>query len=118
MDELRFDYKVAEEVAKRLATFFEGLPEEGVRAALEELIDDYTGATFGVTVMNELRKVKLPGNGQCITTQTLAKGRAVLISAYGFKVINQTECGKCKGYFLSLDENSKGDFQRERATIG
>lgn len=118
MDELRFDYKVAEEVGKRLAVFFEGLPEENVRAALEELIDDYCQATFGTSVVQEMRKVKLPANGQCITIQTLAEGRALLVSSYGFKLLRESQCGKCKGYTLTLDERSKQDFNKARELEG
>lgn len=109
MDKLRFDYPVAEEVGERLAVFFRELPEEGVRAALEELIDDYTLATFGTSIMHEMREVKLPGGGQRITVQTLAEGRGVLVSAFGFRVAKETKCGKCKQYTITLDERSEED---------
>lgn len=118
MDQPRFDYEVAEEVGRRLGVFFEGLPKENVQAALEELFDDYALANFGTSIMHELRKVKLPGGGQCITTQVLAEGRAVLISAYGFDVVKETKCGKCGQLTITLDETSKQQAEKERESLG
>lgn len=112
-EELRFDYEVAEEVSKRLDVLFDGLPEEQVKAALEELIDDYSYAMFGVSVMNELRKVKMPSNGRSSSIQTLAKGRAVLISSYGFNVKSESQC-KCGRAFLVLDERTEEEFHKDR----
>jgi formate dehydrogenase assembly factor FdhD len=118
MNEPRFDYEVAEEVGKRLDVFFEGLPKENVQAALEELFDDYALATFGVSVFDNFRKVKLPGKGQCITTQVMAEGRAVLISAYGFKLVKESKCGKCKQHTITLDEQTRRDMERDRESMG
>lgn len=118
MDEPRFDYKVADEVAKRLSVYFEGLPKENVQAALEELLDDYAAATFGTTIFHEMRKVKLPSKGQCITTQVLADGHAVLISSYGFKVVKETKCGKCGQLTLTLDETSRQQSDKDRESMG
>lgn len=116
MDVPKFDYDVADEVAKRLGEYFKGLPKENVQAAFEELIDDYMMANFGLSILHEMRKVKLPSKGQCITTQVLAKGRAVLISSYGFKVKVQEECGKCGCAYLVLDENTRQDAEAERSS--
>jgi hypothetical protein len=114
---LKFDYKVADEVAKRLHTLFKGLPEEGVRAALEELIDDYCMATFGIDVLGELRNVKLPGKGNSRTIQTLANGRAILVSSYGFNVKTDTKC-RCGRAFIVLDEKKREDMEREMSNMG
>lgn len=118
MNQPRFDYAVAEEVAKRLGVYFEGLPKEQVEAALEELLDDYACATFGTSIFHEMRKVKLPSKGQCITTQVLADGHAVLISSYGFKLVKETKCGKCHMHTITLDETSKRQSEEERSAMG
>lgn len=113
-----FDYEVAKEVGDRLAVFFNGLPKEGVQAAFEELIDDYTCAVFGTTIMHEMRKLKLPAKGKSITIQTLARGRGVLVSSYGFKVKTDHDCGKCGKAFIVLDEMSREDANKERESCG
>lgn len=118
MDGPRFDYEVAEEVGRRLEVYFKGLPKENVQAALEELLDDYALATFGTTIFHEMRKVKLPSKGQCITTQVLAEGRAVLVSSYGFNVVKETKCGKCGQLTITLDETSKQQAEKERDLLG
>jgi len=112
-DRPRFDYEVAEAVARRLHTLFEGLPAEQVQAAFEELIDDYTMAHHGITVMDQVRKVKTANNGRSTCIQPLLKGRAVLISSYGFTVKSESTC-KCGRGFLVLDEKNEKDFQKER----
>jgi hypothetical protein len=118
MNQPRFDYEVAEEVGRRLGVFFKGLPKEQVQAALEELLDDYAMANFGTSIFHEMRKVKLPSKGQCITTQVLAGGHAVLISSYGFKLVKETKCGKCGMRTITLDETSKRQSEQERESLG
>lgn len=116
-DAPRFDYKVAEEVAKRLAVFFDGLPPEQVKAALEELIDDYTSAQFGTTIMQEMRKVKHPAKGQSVCVQTFASGRALVVSSYGFSAKTDSKC-KCGRAFLVLDECTREDFEKGMEELG
>lgn len=113
-----FDYEVAKEVGDRLAVFFKDLPKEGVQAAFEDLIDDYTCAVFGTTIMHEMRKLRLSSKGKSITIQTLARGRGVLVSSYGFKVKTDHDCSKCGKAFIVLDENSREDAEKERQSLG
>lgn len=108
-----YSQATADSLAKRVKALFEGLPHKEVRNALEELIDDYAYAQYGTTVMSELRKVRMAGDGKCVTIQTLAKGRAMLVSAYGFKVVSESQC-RCGRGFLVLDELNQKDFERER----
>lgn len=112
------DYDVEKEMGKRISALFAGLNPEAVKTSLEDLIDEYTCAQFGVSIIHEMRKVKLVSGGRCVTIQPLAKGRAILTSAYGFKVLKQSECGKCKGTYIVLDECSKEDFDKEREQHG
>lgn len=114
----RFDYPVAKEVGDRLAVFFKDLPKEGVQAAFEELIDDYTLSVFGTTIMHEMRKLKLPSKGKSLTIQTLARGRGVLVSSYGFRVKTDHDCSKCGKAFIVLDEMSREDADKERESLG
>jgi len=116
-DEPRFDYEVAEEVARRLKVLFDGLPAENVQAAFEEFIDDYTMAHHGITVMDQVRKVKTANNGRSTCIQPVLKGRAVIISSYGFKVKSESTC-KCGRGFLVLDEKNEEDFRKEQETDG
>ena len=103
--ELEFSYPVAEEVAKRLGEILGNLPIDNAKCAFEELIDDYCYAEFGVSVLAELRKVQVK-DSSCTTIQTLAKGRAVVISSYGFTVKADSECS-CGMSFLTLHECAK-----------
>jgi predicted methyltransferase len=112
------DYDVEKEMGRRVSALFAGLNPEAVKTSLEDLIDEYTCAQYGVSIIHEMKKVKLASGNRCVTIQTLAKGRAVLTSAYGFKVLKQDECGKCKGTYLVLDECSKEDFDKEREQHG
>lgn len=113
IEELKWDNKVAEEVSKRLEALFGNLPANAVQAAIEEFIDDYTSAVHGVGIMSTIREVRLASKGQCVTTQHFAKGRALLISSYGFKAISESQC-KCGKAFLVLDECNKQDMENER----
>lgn len=113
-----FDYPVAKEVGDRLAVFFKDLPKEGVQAAFEELIDDYALSVFGTTIMHEMRKLKLPSKGKELTIQTLARGRGVLVSSYGFRVKTDHDCSKCGKAFIVLDEMSREDANKERESLG
>lgn len=112
------DYEVEKEMGRRVSALFAGLNPEAVKTSLEELIDEYTCAQYGVSIIHEMSKVKLAAGGRCVTIQPLAKGRAILTSAYGFKVLKQTECSKCKGTYIVLDECSKEDFEKERESQG
>lgn len=112
MNSLKFDYEVAEEVGKRLETMLGGLPEENARAAVEEFLDDYCSATFGVSIIAAMREVKLAGKEPRVTTQTIAKGRGVLISRYGFNVKSDTPC-KCGRAFVILDEMTREDAMKQ-----
>lgn len=114
----RFDYDVAELVGKRLEEMLKGLNTEHAMAAIEEFIDDYTHSFFGVGVMDSLRKVKLPDEGRSQCIQTIAEGRAVLVSAYGFRVIKDENCKKCGGALIVLDEMSRKDRDKEMESMG
>jgi len=106
-------FEIQEVLSERVAKLFEGLDVEECRKALEELIDDYILGTAGFTVMSEVRKVKLASGGKAVSFQPLANGRAMLISAYGFKVKSQSEC-KCGRAFLVLDELTQDDHEKAR----
>lgn len=116
-DKPRFSYDVAELVGKRLEAMLEGLDTENAMAAIEEFIDDYTHSFFGIGVMDALRKVKMPEQGRSQCIQTLAKGRAVLVSAYGFNVKTDTKC-KCGRAFIVLDEMTREDRNKEMESLG
>lgn len=108
-----FSQATAQTLSDRLKTLFEGLPHHEVRNALEELLDDYAYAQYGIPVLEELRKVRLSSKGKAVSIQPLAKGRALLVSSYGFKVVSESQC-KCGKAFLVLDELSQEDAQKER----
>lgn len=113
----RFDYEVAKEVAERLAVLFDGLPAENVKAALEELIDDYASAQFGTTIIQEMRKVKHPAKGKSVCIQTFASGRALVVSSYGFTAKTDSKC-KCGRAFLVLDECTQEDSYKRMEQLG
>ena len=115
--ELKFSYANSAIVGTRLESLFKDLDEKETMASIEEFLDEYTNAVFGVNVMGELRKVKLAGNGYATCIQTLLKGRAVLISAYGFKVKSESEC-KCGRGFLVLDEENEKDHEKAMEQLG
>lgn len=116
-DRPRFDYATTDIVGERLEALINGLDKEHAMAAIEEFIDDYTNCVFGISVIDALRKIKFPDNGgsQCI--QTLAKGRAVLVSTYGFNVKTDTNC-KCGRAFIVLDEMTREDRNKEMESMG
>ena len=113
---LPFSYENCAIVGTRLDELFKGLDKKETMASVEDFIDEYTNSVFGVSVMGELRKVKLPGGGNPTCIQTLIKGRAVLISAYGFKVKSECEC-KCGRGFLVLDEENDKDHEQAMASL-
>jgi hypothetical protein len=112
------DYDVEKEMGKRVAALFEGLNPEAVKTSLEDLIDEYTCAQYGVSIIHAMRDVKLASKGQTVTTQTLANGRAILTSSYGFKIIKQEDCNKCGLTYLVLEECSRKDFDKEQEERG
>jgi hypothetical protein len=116
-DKPRFDYATADIVGERLGAIFNGLDKEHAMAAVEEFIDDYTNSIFGLSVIDALRKVKMPEQGRSQCIQTLAKGRAVLVSAYGFNVKTDTKC-KCGRAFIVLDEMTREDRDKEMESLG
>lgn len=116
-DRPQYNYDVAKIVGDAIGEKLQGLNKEHVMAAIEEILDDYTYGVFGISVIDALRRVKLPdqGNSQCI--QTLADGRAILVSAYGFNVKTDTKC-KCGRAFLVLDEMNRQDRDDELEKMG
>jgi len=116
-DKPQFSYEVAEIVGKRLEKMLEGLNREHAMAAIEEFIDDYTHSFFGISVIDTLRKVKFADQGRSQCIQPLAKGRAVLVSAYGFNVKTDTKC-KCGRAFIVLDERTREDRDKEMESMG
>ena len=108
-----YSLETAEALSERLKPLFEGLDIKEAQNVFEEIIDDYCATRFGVTVVNELRKLNFVSKGQTSCIQPLASGRAVLISSYGFKIKSQSEC-KCGRAFLVLDEKNREDFDKER----
>ena len=106
-----FSKDTAEKLSDRLKDLFEGLPHKEVRNALEELLDDYAYAQYGVAVLGELRSVRRKGKSRRVCIQTLAKGRATVVSEYGFKVVSESQC-KCGKAFLVLDELNQKDCER------
>lgn len=113
----QFSYEVADIVGERLGKMFEGLDKEHAMAAVEEFIDDYTNSIFGLSVIDALRKVKMPEQGRSQCIQPLANGRAVLVSAYGFNVKTDTKC-KCGRAFIVLDEMTREDRNKEMESMG
>jgi len=101
------------EMGERLNKLLEDLPVKESRALFEELIDDYCLGVYGVSIVGELKRVRLAEGGKCISVQPLANGRAILVSAYGFKVKSESEC-KCGRAFLVLDEMKREDNEKER----
>ena len=101
-------------MSERLKALFEGLPTQEARNMLEEFFDDYADSVYGSTVLNEMRKLRLVSKGQCVTTQVLGKGRAILVSSYGFKVVSESQC-KCGKMHLVLDELNEQDKNQERS---
>ena len=116
-DKPQFNYDVAKIVGDAIGKQLEGLDKEHVMAAIEEILDDYTYGVFGVSVIDALRKVKLPDQGRSQSIQTLANGRAVLVSAYGFNVKSTSEC-KCGRAFIVLDEMTREDRNKEMESMG
>lgn len=98
-----------EKLSERLNKLMEGLDVNESKCLLEELIDEYTLGVYGVTIIEELKKVKLESNGKTTSIQTMANGRCVLISAYGFDKKSESKYPNGR-YFLVLDEKSEKDF--------
>lgn len=111
-DKPQFNYDVAKIVGDAIGEKLKDLNKEQVMAAIEDLLDDYTCAVFGVSVIDALRRVKLPEQGKSQCIQTLAGGRAILFSAYGFNVKTDTNC-KCGRAFIVLDEMNRQDRDEE-----
>lgn len=110
-DKPQFNYETARIVGERLSNLFKDLPKEEVMAAIEEFIDDYTDSVFGLQVIDALRSVKFPDRElPRQTIQTLARGRGVLISTYGFNVKTDHDC-KCGRAFIVLDERNEKDIR-------
>lgn len=107
-----YSQETGEELGKRLADLFDGLDQQEMRNAFEELIDDYCQAHYKVSIVNELRKLKFASKGETSCIQPLANGRAILLSSYGFKTKSQSEC-KCGRAFIVLDEKNREDFDKE-----
>jgi hypothetical protein len=116
-DKPHYNYDVAKIVGDAIGAQLKDLNKEHVMAAIEEILDDYTYGVFGVSVIDALRRVKLPGKGATQCIQTLAEGRAVLVSSYGFNVKTDTKC-KCGRAFLVLDEMNRQDFDDEMENMG
>lgn len=112
-----YSLETAEALSDKLKPIFEGLDLKEAQNAFEEIIDDYCAARFGTTIISELRKLKLHEQGRCTTLQPVANGRALIISAYGFKIKSQSEC-KCGRAFLVLDEKHKEDHDKEMENMG
>jgi hypothetical protein len=113
----QFSYENAEIVGERLTKLFEGLDKERTMASIEDFIDDYTHAIFGVSIIDALRRVKFPGKGMSQCIQPLAEGRALLVSSYGFNVKTDTNC-KCGRAFIVLDEMTRKDRDEEMEKLG
>lgn len=111
-NKLHHDSEVAAVLTSRLNKLVEGLPEGAVASLLEELIDDYCMAQFGLSITAELREVQLESKGQSICIQRLANKRAVLISSYGFHVKKEQTCDKCDRVYVCLDEKTKEEFEK------
>lgn len=111
-DKPQYNYDVAKIVGDAIGEKLKDLNKEHVMAAIEELLDDYTHGVFGVSVIDALRRVKLPEQGKSQCIQPLAGGRAVLFSAYGFNVKTDHNC-KCGRAFLVLDEMTRQDRDEE-----
>lgn len=107
------DYGVEKVLHERLVKLFEGLDPVQARAQFEGMIDDYTASVFGVSLLEHARKVQLASGGRSVTFQPLADGRAILTSAYGFRVKSQSQC-KCGRAFLVLDEMNQEDSEKDR----
>jgi hypothetical protein len=116
-DKPQYNYDVAKIVGDAIGEKLKDLNKEHVMAAIEEILDDYTYGVFGVSVIDALRRVKLPGQGRSQCIQPLADGRAVLVSAYGFNVKSSSEC-KCGRAFLVLDEMNREDRDKEMENMG
>lgn len=104
-------------LCSRIDQLTEGLDVTEACKLLEELFDEYTAAVFGVSIIGELHKVKMAGDGNTSTIQTLANGRLVLSSSYGFTVKSESKYPDGRT-FLVLEENSKEDFNRRRKDNG
>lgn len=83
---------------------------------LKEMVDDLCLVMYGTCVTQELDKVKFADDKSSVI-QTLASGRAILISSHGFKVKTDTNC-KCGRAFIVLDEQTREDQNKEREDIG
>ena len=61
--------------------------------------------------MKQLREVKTASQGKSVSFQPLAKGRAVLISAYGFNLLKETMCS-CGLVKVTLEEGTREEMHR------
>lgn len=103
-------------LSERFNQLFEGLDVEKAKAVLEEMFDEYCYCVFGTPAIAELRKIKRKKGVNTVSIQQLA-GKAALISEYGFTVVSQTQHPK-GGIQLILKENTRKDFDKERAQYG
>lgn len=63
------------------------------RQMFDGLVDDLCTSLYGVAPIESMRKVRSKAFDKSTTIQTLNKGKAVLISPYGYTVTNETTVG-------------------------
>lgn len=103
-------------IEDRINNLLRGVDREKGLRILKEMIDDLCVTMYGTCVTQELDKVKFSDDRSSVI-QTLAGGRAILISSHGFKVKTDTNC-KCGRAFIVLDEQTREDHNKELEAIG
>lgn len=102
--------EVEKALAERFAQLFKGLDPDKVENLMEDLIDHYTYAKYGLSVVNEIRKVK--NKHSTVSIQPIADV-GILVSPHGFEITSVTQHPK-GGSQVIMKETTRKEFIRER----
>lgn len=101
-------------IADRFEEFFKDLDPVKTEELMTELIDHYTYAKYGMSILDEVRKVKKFES--CVSIQPIAE-KAILVSPFGFKIVSVTQHPK-GGVQVIMKETTRDEHRRERNNRG